>query len=176
MDEQGIVVFRHHWLAYWKHLATTALLIALGPGGLLLWPPLGIALVVMALINAAGIYLSWMWHTFTFTEDNRLVRRRGPVGNARDVITLFGVITPYQIPFLGEWLDVGSIYLGIPGPNIHIHHIANFAEFYHRLYQGARPPGHDPDPPPIHIVLQWPDAPPPAWVDWWERPQAEGPQ
>jgi hypothetical protein len=151
-------VFHHHWLAYWKLLAMTCLLAVLGSISVLMWAPLGTGLLMLAAATAAGIYLYWAWHTFTFTDDNRLIRRRGVFGCTEDVITLFGVLTPYEIPILGKMLNAGSVHLGIPGPDIHIRHIANFDAFYERLVHGARQQ-RAPEPPVVQFFFQMPPMP-----------------
>jgi hypothetical protein len=113
MNESEALTFHLHWLNYWKSLAMACLLAVLTPIGLLAWLPLGIGCLVLATVLAAGVYLDWTWNTFGFTDDGRLIRRRGVFGCTRDIITLFGVLTPYQIPGLGEALDVGSVQLGV---------------------------------------------------------------
>ncbi len=151
--------FHHHWWAYWKPLATSCLLALIGMGVLLLGLPLGVVFLAMAAAGLGGIYLWSTWHTFTFTGDNRLIRRRGFFGCAEDVITLFGVITPYRTPILGKAMDVGSVHLGIPGPNIHIRHIARFAAFYQRLLYGAQQQRAAPEPPVVQVFFQMPPVP-----------------
>ena len=146
-------IFYHHWLAYWKLLCGAALLVVLGLVVGLAWPLLGLGLLGLAASSAMSIYLYRTWHTLTFLEDGRLVRRRGFFGNAEDVITLFGVVTPYCIPVLGRRLNAGSVHLGIPGPDIHIRHIANFAAFYRQLVHSAQQGQRDPGPQVIHIYL-----------------------
>ena len=155
--------FHHHWLAFWKPLAMTCLLVVLSSISTLVWVPLGIGLLTLAAIVAVGIYLFWTWHTFTFTEDNRLIRRRGFFKCAEDVISLFGVITPYWIPILGKILNVGSVYLGIPGADIHIRHIANFDAFYERLVSSAQEQQRAPDPPLVQVFFQMPPMPYGVW-------------
>jgi hypothetical protein len=159
--------FHHHCLAYWKPLATTCLLTALGFVSMLVWMPLGLVFLTMAAAGVAGIYLFWAWHTFTFTEDSRLIRRRGLFGCAEDVITLFGVLTPYQIPILGKMLNVGSVHLGIPGPNIHIRHVADFDAFHERLVCGTQQQQRFSDPPVVQVFFQMPPVPYGArqWMD-----------
>lgn len=152
-------VYHHHWLVFWKPLAGVSFLLVLSIGGALVWLPLGLSLVTLALIGAVSVYLSWSWHTFTFIAENRLVRCRGFLGCTKDVITLFGVVTPYQIPVLGQWLDVGNVYLGLPGPDIHIRYIAHFAAFYRRLIHGAQQQGSHSDSPPVQVIVQLPPSP-----------------
>jgi hypothetical protein len=162
--------FHPHWLAYWQALAVIALLIVVGFLGLLLWPPLGLFLWGLALGGAIGTYLYWRWHFYVFTTDKRLIRQRGILGCASDVITLFGVITPYQTPLLGEWLDVGSVHLGIPGPDIRLRHIAHFREFCSYLVVDE-PPARDP---PVQVFIQMPPLPYDG-PGWQERLPPRGP-
>lgn len=157
-DGEGFT-FHHHWWAYRKPVATSCLLAAIGSAAVLLRLPLGVVFLAMGVAGWAGIYLFWTWHTLTFTQDHRLIRRRGICGSAEDVITLFGVITPYQTPFLGRALDVGSVHLGIPGPNIHIKHIASFAAFYQQLLYGAQQQQRAAEPPVIQVFFQMPPMP-----------------
>jgi hypothetical protein len=152
----SLQIYHHHWLALWKPLAFIALLVVLGAGGVLVWLPLGLVLFTLALIVAMSIYLYWSWHTFAFTADNRLIRRRGFLGCTEDVISLFGVITPHYTPVLGRWLDVGDVYLSLPGPDSHIRHIANFEAFHHRLVYGAQQRGSPSTPSPVQIIVQLP--------------------
>jgi hypothetical protein len=152
-------VYHHHWLAFWKPLAGISFLLVLSIGGALVSLPLGLSLVILALIGAVSVYLAWSWHTFTFTAGNRLVRRRGFLGCTKDAITLFGVVTPYQIPVLGQWLDMGNVYLGLPGPDIHIRYIAHFTAFYRRLIHGAQQQGSHSDSPPVQVIVQLPPSP-----------------
>jgi hypothetical protein len=130
-------IYRYHWLAFWKPLSVTSLLFLLGTAGLLVWQPLAFLFYVPAVVLGMALVLTWRWRSLRFTPDHRLSRRRGILGSTEDVISLFGVITPYQTPVLGRMLDVGSVHLGIPGPDIHIRHIANFQAFYHDLLFGA---------------------------------------
>jgi len=159
MNDDDTLTFHHHWLAYWKPLAMACLLAVLGSVGMLLWAPLGMGFLTLAAAIAVGVYLFWTWHTFTFTEDNRLIRRRGFFKCAEDVISLFGVITPYWIPILGKMLNAGNVYLGIPGPDIHIRHIANFDAFYRRLIYGAQQQERGPEPPVVQVFFQMPPMP-----------------
>ena len=154
-------VFRHHWLAYWQSLTVVAWLVVLGLLlGIALGPWPGVVLGSIALSIAVRDYLLWRWQTFTFTPDNRLIRRRGVLGLTEDMISLFGVITPYRIPLLSSLLDVGSVHLGVPGPDIHIKYIADFTAFHQRLMHGARrrdlpsPPSPSLPPPSVHIWIQ----------------------
>lgn len=135
MDER---TYRYHPLAFWKGLAGAALMLVLGTGGILLWTPLGLGLWAVAHATVVGVYHCWKWHTLTFTPDNRLIRRRGFLGCTQDLVSLFGRITPSQVPVLGQWLDVGSVYLGIPGPDLDIRHVSSFMSFRNRLICGAR--------------------------------------
>jgi hypothetical protein len=151
-------VFHHHWLAYWKPLAVACSLAVLGLVCLLIWTPLGMGFLTLAAVIVVEVYLFWTWHTFTFTDDNRLIRRRGFLGCIKDVITLFGVLTPYEVPILGKMLNVGSVHLGIPGPDIHIRHIAKFDAFYERLVHGARQQ-RAPEPPVVQFFFQMPPMP-----------------
>lgn len=147
-------VYRYHWLAFWKPLAGIALLVVLGVGAILVWLPVGLGLLALALIGAASLYLYWSWHTFAFTPDDRLILRRGVDGSIKDVISLFGVVVPYQIPVLGPWLDVGSVSLSPFGRSIHIRHIAHFEAFYSRLVYGAQQQGSHPGTPPVQVIVQ----------------------
>jgi hypothetical protein len=131
-------VYRYHWLAFWKPLASISFLLVLGVSGLVVWFPLGLGFLTLALVGAVSICLFWSWHTFTFTPDNRLIRQRGFLGSTKDVISFFGVVTPYLIPVLGRWLDVGNVYLSLPGPDIHIRYIGNFEAFYRQLVYGPQ--------------------------------------
>jgi hypothetical protein len=128
--------YRYHWLSYWRALSIIALLIVLGSAAILASPTMGLILWVLALAGLVNVWLRRTWHSLYFTPDGRLIRRRGILGCTHDIITLFGVITPYQVPFVGHWLDVGSVHMGIPGPDEHIHHISPFAQFYRRLVYG----------------------------------------
>ncbi len=151
-------VHHYHWLAFWKPMAVIALLVVLGVGGILVWLPPGLGLLALALIGAVSLYLHWSWHTFTFTPDNRLILRRGVNGSTKDVISLFGVVVSYQIPLLGPWLDVGSVYLSPLGRNIHIRHIAHFEAFYSRLVYGAQQQASRAEPP-VQVIVQFLPAP-----------------
>jgi hypothetical protein len=151
-------VYRYHWLAFWKHFSLISLLLVLSLGGFRFWFPLGLILVALALIGAVSIYLCRSWHTLAFTSDNRLIRRRGFRGRTADVISLFGTITSYQTPVLGQLLDMGGVYLGIAGPDIHIRHIANFASFYRQLAQGADRQERQFSPLPVQVIIQLPPA------------------
>jgi len=158
----GSPVFRHHWLAYWRSLVVIAGLTTLGllTMGILHWPLLGVGLWSIALVLAVRIYLLRTWHTLTFTPDNRLIYRRGLFGSTQDVISILGTVTSHRTPLLSNLLDVGSVYLGVPGPDVHIRHIANFTAFYQRLCQARRPgplsqSSQPPQPPPsIHLWIQ----------------------
>jgi hypothetical protein len=152
----SVQVYRYHWLAFWKALAGVSFLLVLSIAGFLLYLPLGLVLLTLALIGAVIIYLSWSHHTLTFTPGNHLVRRRGFLGCTEDMISLFGTITPYQVPILGGWLDVGSVYLGIPGPDIHIRYVAHFRSFRRRLVYGAQQQAGRLNIPPVQIVVQLP--------------------
>ena len=154
----SVQVYRYHWLAFWNALAGVSFLLVLSIAGFLLYLPLGLVLLTLALIGAMTIYLSWSHHTLTFTPSNCLVRRRGFLGCTEDVISLFGTITPYQIPVLGRWLDVGSVYLGIPGPDAHIRYVAHFGSFHRRLVYGAQQQASRSSPSPVQIVIQLPPA------------------
>lgn len=164
-------VHRYHWLAFWKPMAVIALLVVLGVGGILVWLPLGLGLLALALIRAVSLYLHWSWHTFAFAPDNRLILRRGVNGSTKDVISLFGVVKSYQIPLLGPWLDVGSVRLSPFGSSIHIRHIACFEAFYSRLVYGAQQQASRAEPP-VQVIVQllpapctggrWPGQLPPA--------------
>ena len=160
MNENESLTFHHHWLAFWQPLAIASLLVVLGPPAMFVWPSLGIGALVLAALVALGVYLFWRWHTFTFTDDQRLIRRRGVFQCYKDVIDLFGTMTPYQVPLLGELLNVGSIYLNILGPDIHIHHVANFGAFYERLIYSTGQQVQGPDSPLVQIVFQTPPGPP----------------
>jgi hypothetical protein len=155
--------FHHHWLAFWKPLAMTCFLVVLGSISMVVWVPLGLGFLMLAAIGALSIFLFWTWHTFTFTDDNRLIRRRGCFGCTKDVITLFGVLTPYQAPIVGKILNAGSVHLGVPGPDIHIRHIANFDAFYARLVHGAQQQQQATDPPVVQVFFQMPPMPYEPW-------------
>ena len=131
--------FHPHWLAFWRRFLGIALLVGMGLLGFIVWVPLGFIFWAMAAASGVSIYLEWSWNICTFTADRRLIRRRGFMGCTRDVISLFGTITPYQIPILGPWLDMGSVELRIPGQGqvVQIRHIAHFEEFC-RLLMTAR--------------------------------------
>lgn len=137
--EYGAPTFHPHWLAFWRRFLGIALLVGMGLLGFVVWVPLGFIFWAMAAASGVSIYLEWSWNTCTFTADRRLIRRRGFMGCARDIISLFGTITPYQIPILGQWLDMGSVELRIPGQGqiVYIRHIAHFQEFC-RLLMAAR--------------------------------------
>ncbi len=152
-------IYYHHWLAYWRPLTGIAVPLALGMVALALWPPLGAGLLAFGLTLGAALYLWRSWHTLTFLPDGRLVRRRGLGGCVHDVITLFGVITPYQMPGLGRLLDVGSVHLGIPGPDVHIRHIANFDAFCRDLFSSQEPPKGGPQQQTVQVIFIWPQDP-----------------
>lgn len=166
-------IYYHHWLAYWKSLAAIASLLVLGVAGLIVSPPLGAGLLAFSLVVGAALCLWRSWHTLTFLHDGRLVRRRGLGGCAQDVISLFGVITPYQVPVVGRWLDVGSVHLGIPGPDIHIRHIGDFRTFCAQLFSGAQQQEERAGTS-VQIVLVCPPAPA-AGQQWAVRPPPEIP-
>jgi len=165
-------VHRYHWLAFWKPMAVIALLVVLGGGGILVWLPLGLGLLALALIGTGSLYLHWSWQALAFTPDNRLILQRGVDGSTKDVISLFGVVMSRQIPLLGPWLDVGSVRLSPFGSIIHIRHIAHFEAFYSRLVYGAQQQASRPDPLPVQVIIQllpapraggrWPGQLPPA--------------
>jgi len=165
-------VHRYHWLAFWKPMAVIALLVVLGVGGILVWLPLGLGLLALALIGTGSLYLHWSWQALAFTPDNRLILQRGVDGSTKDVISLFGVVMSRQIPLLGPWLDVGSVRLSPFGSIIHIRHIAHFEAFYSRLVYGAQQQASRPDPLPVQVIIQllpapraggrWPGQLPPA--------------
>lgn len=152
------LVFHPHWFAFWKPLTASCLLVLAGAVATVAGAPHGLILVLMGGLGLLAVYLFWSWHTLTFTEDNRLVRRRGILGCSEDVITLFGVLTHHQIPILGKALDVGSVHLGIPGPDIHIRHIGNFAAFYRRMLASNQPQARA-EPPVIQLFFQVPAMP-----------------
>lgn len=152
-------VHRYHWLAFWKPMAVIALLVVLGGGGILVWLPLGLGLLALALIGTGSLYLHWSWQALAFTPDNRLIRHRGFLGRTADLISLFGVVTPYQIPLLGPWLDVGSVYLSPFGRKMHLRYIANFEAFYNRLAYGAQQQASRSDPLPVQVIIQLLPAP-----------------
>ena len=127
------LTFRHHWLAYWKPFVGIGLLAALGTAAMFLWMPLGLALNVLAILVGLATYCSWAWHTIAFTDDNRLIYRHGPFGVSHSFISLIGTVTTHQVPLLGQWLDVGSVHLGVPGPDTTIRYIAHFSAFCRRL-------------------------------------------
>jgi len=147
-------IYRHHWLAFWKPLSVISLLLVLSIGGFRVYFPVGVILLALALTIGISVYLCWSWHTYTFTPDNRLIRRRGAFGCSTDIISLFGTITPYQIPFLGRLLDVGSVRLRIAGPDEHIRHIANFASFCRQLIEGAQQ--NSQPSPHVQVIIQLP--------------------
>jgi hypothetical protein len=147
--------FRHHWVAFAGPLSVVALLLVAGLASMLFSVGLGLVLWAVAVVILAGTWQWREWHTLTFTVDNRLLRRRGPFGLSRDLITLFGVISPTQTPILGPWLDVGDVHLGIPGPDIHIRQIEHFEAFCQRLIAGAQPQREQE----FYIYLQMPDSP-----------------
>lgn len=150
-------IYYHHWLAYWKPLAAIASLLVLGMAGLMLWPLVGAGMLAFSLVVGAALHLWRSWHTLTFLDDGRLVRRRDVGGCAQDVISLFGVITPYQIPVVGRWLDAGSVHLGIPGPDIHIRHIGNFRAFCTQLFSSVQQEERSQTS--VQVVLVWPPVP-----------------
>lgn len=152
-------IYYHHWLAYWRLLAGLALLLLLGLASLALWPPLGAGLLAFTLTVGAALHLWRSWHTLTFLPDGRLVRRRGVGGCIHDVITLFGVITPYQMPVVGRLLDVGSVHLGIPGPDIHIRHIGNFEAFCRDLFTSEEPQDGATQQQTVQVMFFWPQDP-----------------
>ncbi len=129
--------YHYHWLAFWKPIAAVTFLAMLSIGGAWIWLPLGLCFLALALIGAMSLYLNWSWHSFTFTTDNRLIWRRGFLGCTEDVISLFGIVTPYQIPILGRCLDIGNVHLRVAGSNLDVRHIAHFQAFCDRLTHGA---------------------------------------
>jgi hypothetical protein len=166
-------IYHHHWVAYWREASGISLLIVLGVASILVWQPLCLGFWLGALAWCGALYLHWNWHTFTFTPDSRLICRRGFMGSARDVVSLFGVVTPYQPPILGRWLDVGSVRMYPFGGELHIRHIASFAAFEQRLLYGAQrqePRAESP----VQIVVQLPPAPDGA--SWPPRLSPERPQ
>jgi hypothetical protein len=152
-SETRTIVFRHHFLRFFKPASGISLLIVLGAVGFVVWRPLGAGLWLLAGAWATSAYLYWSWHTFAFTPDNRLIRRRGFQGCTQDIISLFGVVTPRQPPILGKWLDVGSVQINAMGDTLHIQQIADFHAFYRRLVYGA--PHQEPSSP-VQIFLQVP--------------------
>ncbi len=156
--------FRYHWVFYWRVLSIASLLTVLGAVAIRAVPGAGLVLWGLALAVLVGIWLHRRWHRITLTDDGRMIRWGGFFGCTRDIINLWGVITPYEIPIVGRWLDVGSVHLGIPGPDLHICHITPSANFYRRLVYGTqRQEGRDRGSP-VQIFIQYPGLPEP-WVD-----------
>jgi hypothetical protein len=152
-------IYYYHWLAYWRWVAAIGALLLVSLASLALWPPLGAGLLAFCLTLGAALYRWRSWHTLTFLPDGRLVRRRGLGGYTHDMITLFGVITPSQIPAVGRLLDVGSVHLGIPGPDIHIRHIGDFEAFCRDMCssQSADEGGNQQQT--VQVVFVWPQGP-----------------
>lgn len=138
-DTRYGLIYRHHPIKYLKLLVGVALLIVLGAVGLWLWLPLGIGLGIVAAVLSVGVYLEWRQTMFWFTVDHRLVYRRGFRGNEQDTISLFGKLSYKQIPLVGQWLDVGTINMLVPGATVQLKHIGNFASFYDQLVTGPTP-------------------------------------
>lgn len=166
--------YRYHWLFYWQVLSIVCLLLVLGAVAVLAAPSAGLVLWGLALTVFVGIWLHWSWHSITFTQDARMVRRGGVFGCTYDIINLWGVITPYEIPIVGSWLDVGSVHLGIPGPDLHVRHITPFSAFYRRLVCGAQQREEHRGAAPIQVFVQYPGLPD-AWVDPADLLHAAGP-
>ncbi|MEJ2735581.1 MAG: hypothetical protein P8189_18785 [Anaerolineae bacterium] len=166
--------YRYHWVFYWKALSIVCLLIVLGTVAIFARPGTGLVLWGLALAVFVGIWLHRSWHSITLTDDGRMVRRGGVLGCTRDIINLWGVITPYEIPILGRWLDVGSVHLGIPGPDLHIRHITPFSVFYRRLVYGAQRREEHRHGAPIQVFVQYPGVPNP-WVDPVDLLHPDGP-
>jgi hypothetical protein len=118
----------------------------------------GLALLMLALIVAVSTYYHWSWHWLNITPDGRLVYCYGLFATRQDIISLFGVVTPHQTPILGPLLNVGSVYLGIPGPDSQIHYIANFRAFRTQLVNGATQAESRSDPYP-QVVIHLPPSP-----------------
>jgi hypothetical protein len=156
--------YRYHWVFYWRVLSIVSLLIVLG--AMAIPPALGAGLILwgLALTVSVGIWIHRSWYSITLTEDGRMVRRGGFFGCTHDIINLWGVITPYEIPIVGRWLDVGSVHLGIPGPDLHIRHITPFSVFYRRLVYGTQRQEDHRGGSPIQVFVQYPGLPDP-WVD-----------
>ncbi len=148
--------YHYHWLAFWRPLAAVVLLAMLSIGGSWVWLPLGLGFLALALIGAMSLYLHWSWHTFTFTADNRLIRRRGFLGCTEDVISLFGIVTPYQIPVLGRCLDIGNVHLRVAGSSLHVRHIAHFQAFCGQLTHSIRRQEERPAPTSIYFIVPAP--------------------
>ena len=166
--------FYYHWWAFWKPLAAASVLTAAGAALLLILPPLGFILLILAAGDMVGVCMFRAWNTFQFINGNRLIRKRGFLGSAEDFITLFGVISPYQVPILGRWFNVGSVHLGIPGPDVHINHIANFSEFHRLLLNGAERQ-EQAEPQLFQFIIQFPP-PPYYWPDRARELPAERPR
>jgi hypothetical protein len=152
---EGTQYYHHHWMAFWKQFSFISLLLVLSAVGFCYRFLAGLVLLAPTMAWSYGIYLYRKWHIYAFTPDNRLIRCRGFYGHRIDVISLFGTITPYRHTILGPLLDVGSVELGIAGPDIHIRHIGEFSSFFRRLVEG--PPQSDSQsgaPPPVQVIIQ----------------------
>lgn len=130
-------VYRPHWLAYWRLLATAITLSIVGFACLAVSAPAALIVLGLAAISAVGICLYRTWNYYYFTDDHRLVYRHGFLGRHVDVFTLFGRITQTQMPFLGKWLDVGDVNLGTVGPDLYLQYIAQFEDFRRFLMASA---------------------------------------
>lgn len=87
---------------------------------------------------AVSLYLVWSKHTPTFRpDDDCLIRQRGSLGSTRHVIALLGVITPYQMPVIGPWLDVSNVNMDVVAYRGHIGQIARFNAFRGRIQAEA---------------------------------------
>lgn len=156
--------YRYHWVYYWRALSIVCLLIVLGAvtipaelgTGLVLWG-LGLAVFVR-------IWLHRGWHIISLTDDGRMIRRGSVFGCTYDIINLWGVISPYEIPIVGRWLDMGSVHLGIPGPDLHIRHITPFSVFYRQLVYGVQRQEDHRHGAPVQIFVQYPGQPD-TWVE-----------
>jgi hypothetical protein len=151
-------VHRYHWLAFWRQLAFISLLVVAGVAALLAEPYVGLALLAVAVVASGALYLHWSWTCFTFTDNNRLIHRHGIMGSSADVIWLFGIAQTCRIPIVGRVLDVGSVVLSVPGPDLHIRHIAQFEAFFAQLagvaQQRMGPYGQSP----VQVLIQLPPA------------------
>lgn len=170
-------VYHYHWLAYWQALAVIAMSSVLGVGALVFAPPLGAGLLAFSGILIGALCLWRAWNFLAFHPDGRLVRYHGLARSTQDVISLIGIITPFQLPWLGRWLDVGSVHLNILGQHMVIRHVADFQAFCNDLFAVAQQL-QQPVQQNVQVLFHWyaaPDTDPP-WADQQQRPPRRYPR
>ncbi len=170
-------VYQYHWLAYWQALAVIAVSSILGVGALVFAPPLGAGLLAFSAVLIGALCLWRSWNFLAFHPDGRLVRYHGLDHSHQNVISLIGIITPYQLPWLGRWLDVGSVHLNILGQHMVIRHVADFQAFCNDLFAVARQ-AQQPVQQNMQVLFHWHAAQDtePAWTDRPQRPPGRYPR